>query len=1327
MENCRSVRIFLSSTFRDFGEERDLLVKRVFPALRARLRDRFVELVDVDLRWGITPEQAERGEVLPICLSEIDRARPYFIGLLGERYGWIPPEDGYAIDLLERQPWLDEHRGGKSVTELEILHGVLNKPHMHSRAFFYYRAKTYSKTKGGDYLPASTEDQNRQDELKTRIKKSGYPVTQYKDPEALAKRLEKDIWELLDRDFPAADVPDAFERDIMRHDAYASPRKRLYLGGETYLDQLKTWLDDDALKIRIEGQSGGGKSALLANFINAYRKDHPKDLVFEHYLGASADAANPYALIHRLIKFIQRTTNSSLDIPEDPNALIESLPSWLATASAWAKKKKRHWIFAIDSINSLTDLTDLRWWPEFVPAHIHFIISCLPGTVMNALKNNRETTPWQVLTVKPLNKRQARDLLITYLAHYNKVLPKPMMDQILAHPLVRNPLFLRTLGEELRVFGVHEELQQQIKHYLQSQTIDDLFERVLQRVEGDCGRRAVWRSITAIWASRGGLTEKEILAIADLAPAIWAPIRNALDETLLDNNGRLTFAHDFMAIAVKDRYLPEKNQEKQAHRFLGKWFQQNANTVRRSFEEPWQWQQAKDWSKLKTYLSNASNFMALIDHRSKQEALMYWQSIESHSKTRLDAMGARLAQKWHHDHPDKTGALALLAWGQFLLYSSRYKSALKVLDLLDSQKRYFSKDQWEQANLTRSDTLIALSDFDEGTLILQDLLRARHKRSKEKHPATAKLMNRLVAVNYTRGNFETAKDIALKTITIQEDIHGKSHFETSQTSNNLANIDIELSLFQEAVDRHQSVAKIRRKLHGEISVECAQSLNNLARAQEGVAAYDEALEGYQQSIEIYQEVLGTFNAEILKPISNRGLLLSMLGRTEEGRDYQKRALDVAERLFPHDHPEIARLLINLAFAETDFDNRKAYIIRANRICTAKLGAHPYTSASLNFLASIYDEEDNLDAAFDCFEQSIDIAQQSVGAVSKAHADALRSMGEFLYRNDDNDRALPYLEEAIKIYNKILQPNDPWCADALSLVGHIMTESENYQKAIRYYQETFEIYEQAFNEDKARLIYPLQNLGDTYLHLGHYQEAIELFSRSSALAMDMLDDQSECFELDLTYAKRLRETGLTQDAIPFATRAFEFLKNHSDTDQDNIFDAVTCFVLMGDDFKDADETELAKTFLGHADHLAQQVIATNPIGRTWPIAFGRLALLYHDLTENDASIAAATAALKAFQGGLNAGNEDFTPMDLACVSALLAAIYNGQNLTKQMEQYDNTIISLSLKAEMIEGYFHELLLPFVITSLTRSLEKMDGKDGNFIQRLINELEGVLSQD
>ena len=53
MSDQRAIRLFFPITFRDFGEELDLLVKRVFPALRAKLKDRFVLLVEVDLRLVI--------------------------------------------------------------------------------------------------------------------------------------------------------------------------------------------------------------------------------------------------------------------------------------------------------------------------------------------------------------------------------------------------------------------------------------------------------------------------------------------------------------------------------------------------------------------------------------------------------------------------------------------------------------------------------------------------------------------------------------------------------------------------------------------------------------------------------------------------------------------------------------------------------------------------------------------------------------------------------------------------------------------------------------------------------------------------------------------------------------------------------------------------------------------------------------------------------------------------------------------------------------------------------------------------------------------------
>lgn len=60
----RVVRVFVSSTFRDMQEERGHLVKYVFPELLKRSRERAMEFVEVDLRWWVMEEQANRGEVL---------------------------------------------------------------------------------------------------------------------------------------------------------------------------------------------------------------------------------------------------------------------------------------------------------------------------------------------------------------------------------------------------------------------------------------------------------------------------------------------------------------------------------------------------------------------------------------------------------------------------------------------------------------------------------------------------------------------------------------------------------------------------------------------------------------------------------------------------------------------------------------------------------------------------------------------------------------------------------------------------------------------------------------------------------------------------------------------------------------------------------------------------------------------------------------------------------------------------------------------------------------------------------------------------------------
>ena len=86
----KTVRVFISSTFRDMHAERDHLIKVAFPTLREQLEKHRVHLIDIDLRWGVTKEQEENDQVLGLCLQLLDECRLFYVGILGERYGWVP-------------------------------------------------------------------------------------------------------------------------------------------------------------------------------------------------------------------------------------------------------------------------------------------------------------------------------------------------------------------------------------------------------------------------------------------------------------------------------------------------------------------------------------------------------------------------------------------------------------------------------------------------------------------------------------------------------------------------------------------------------------------------------------------------------------------------------------------------------------------------------------------------------------------------------------------------------------------------------------------------------------------------------------------------------------------------------------------------------------------------------------------------------------------------------------------------------------------------------------------------------------------------------------
>ena len=182
----KTARVFVSSTFSDMHSERDYLNRFVFPELRSRCQKQGIEFVGVDLRWGVTEEEVEQHGAIESCLNEIKKCN-FFISLLGDRYGWIPPPDEIPqefyqtahqkVDLTNKDAtWLDEwyildetvepavyrlrdHKvpidiaeklidfwdkvklphAGDSITALEIIHGALESTNPETSTFFYFR------------------------------------------------------------------------------------------------------------------------------------------------------------------------------------------------------------------------------------------------------------------------------------------------------------------------------------------------------------------------------------------------------------------------------------------------------------------------------------------------------------------------------------------------------------------------------------------------------------------------------------------------------------------------------------------------------------------------------------------------------------------------------------------------------------------------------------------------------------------------------------------------------------------------------------------------------------------------------------------------------------------------------------------------------------------------------------------------------------------------------------------------------------------------------------------------------------------------------------
>ena len=114
-----------------------------------------------------------------------------------------------------------------------------------------------------------------------------------------------------------------------------------------------------------------------------------------------------------------------------------------------------------------------------------------------------------------------------------KRLGPDLLERLVTHPSCGNPLFLRTVVDELRQHGDHFTLGEVLDHLLAAPDLVGLFERVTARWERDFERDRpglVGDALGLLASSRRGLAEAELLDLLTTRPeplpsAVWSPLR----------------------------------------------------------------------------------------------------------------------------------------------------------------------------------------------------------------------------------------------------------------------------------------------------------------------------------------------------------------------------------------------------------------------------------------------------------------------------------------------------------------------------------------------------------------------------------------------------------------------------------------------------------------------------------------------------------------------------------------------------------------------------------------------------------------------------------
>ncbi|XP_035690264.1 telomerase protein component 1-like [Branchiostoma floridae] len=959
--NWKTVRIFVSSTFKDFHSERDVLVKEVFADLRHWCEKRRLHLVECDLRWGI-PKDTTTEFTLRTCLEEIDRCyedniMPFFLNMTSERCGWIPGVQEVPPQFAAEYRWIH----GLSVTEMEIMHGAYRKGNPNS--LFMIRDGSFLESvpekHHKDFIDITPEAPFKLKMLKKMLQDRFDPsqVYQYqcevagvnsegrvqlKGLENFSLKVFEFFTQRVGEQYPLEEVQtDPYRQQEEAHEAYMKNKGDLVLGRDSILQEIQLYITELGVDypMLLVGEAGSGKSAIMARVADvATTKALNKEIpgggdtgwhVFYHFVGAIPGSTDLETVLKRLLRELDIVNDTTM--PKDMESTVQ------LTCGVLSSRTTRPTIIIIDAVNQMDEdphAQSVSWLPRKLAPQVRVVLSMIDSTPQHRALTERQRKPQEV-RVTALSKEDRQEIVRAMLDKYNKRLDQHQMNSLLSKESSDNPLWLSVACEELRVYGVFEKVSDKINSLADG--LLNLLAQVLERFEREYGGTLLVATLCLLETSAKGMLEVELLRLlgneenllppedgsqidleareelpaGQVAPVRWAGVYRALKPFLRpfgdSGEGRLDFYHRSLSKAVRRKYFGSDDDEEDStdsrwryrwwHHKLANFFDSCENIDRRVEEYPHHLVQLGAQERLAECLTEWDMFDKLYHPEWSAQLLLYWRKA-----------------------------------GGYDTMDSRYR---KVLDEI-KQDPEVSVQEVVLRHEKVARVLLQAGKLEEAKGVIQYALEreeselgARPERMTELYYVAGLIYDEIVkSVEFvnreTMNDLRPCMDYLRKSIALREQLEGDHHkyqrafglVKLAFALNNWSDCggDTSFSRSSAAAEGFQVVGeaiRILRELGDNGHLAEAVMTKGILMPRYNTQSQ---MDLYEEALELSQQAYGENNTLSSRIYGNMGIAYETIGQLRKAYKYFQLAAQCTEEVFGPDHP---KTLQNKAVLEED--------------------------------------------------------------------------------------------------------------------------------------------------------------------------------------------------------------------------------------------------------------------------------------------------------------------------------------------------------------------------------------------------------------------------